>query len=58
MDATLRQAEEVLFGVRSGIPGGGFVALRQVYDQYLEDRASLVDPLSQVGRPGADPGAI
>ena len=51
VDATLRQAENVLFGVRTGLPGGGFVALRQVYDQYLEDRASIVDPLSQVGAP-------
>ena len=51
VDATLRQAEEVLFGVRSGLPGAGFVALRQVYDQYLEERAAIVDPLSQMGAP-------
>ena len=51
VDATLRQAEEVLFGVRSGLPGGGFVALRQVYDQYLEERAAIIDPLTQVGAP-------
>ena len=51
VDATLRQAEEVLFGVRTGLPGGGFVALRQVYDQYLEERAAIIDPLTQVGAP-------
>ena len=51
VDATLRQAEEVLFGVRTGLPGGGFVALRQVYDQYLEERAAIIDPLSEVGAP-------
>ena len=51
VDATLRQAEEVLFGVRTGLPGAGFVALRQVYDQYLEERAAIVDPLSEVGAP-------
>ena len=46
VEATLQQAEDILFGVRSGQPQrGGFMPLRQIYDQYLEDRAAISDPL-------------
>jgi replicative DNA helicase len=45
LEATLRQAEDVLFQVRSGQPGRGFVALRQIYDQFLEERAAFTDPI-------------
>ena len=45
VDATLRQAEDILFGVRTGQPQRGFLPLRQIYDQYLEERAASADPL-------------
>ena len=44
VDATLRQAEDVLFGVRAGQTPRGFIPLRMIYDQYLEDRAAAVEP--------------
>ena len=51
VDATLRQAEGVLFNVRDGGPARGFITLRQIYDEYLEDRAAIVEPLSDTGGP-------
>ncbi len=45
VDATLRQAEDVLFTVRGSDSRRGFVPLRQIYDQYLEDRAAIIDPI-------------
>ena len=47
VEITLRQAEDVLFHVRSGQAERGFVALRNIYDQYLQDRAAVVEPLVQ-----------
>lgn len=44
VETTLRQAEDVLFKVRDNQPERGFVSLRQIYDQFLEDRAALADP--------------
>jgi len=44
VDATLRQAEDTLFKVRTGQSDRGFVPLRQIYDQFLEDRAALTEP--------------
>ena len=44
VEATLRRAEDTLFQVRTGQVERGFVPLRQVYDQFLEDRASVDDP--------------
>ena len=51
VNATLRQAENVLFQVSSGRAQDGFIALRQVYDQYLEERAAIDEPLSLAGAP-------
>ncbi len=51
VDATLRQAEDILFGVRSGQAERGFIPLRQIYDQYLEERATIVDPTLDGGPP-------
>ena len=51
VDSTLRQAEDILFGVRSGQAVRGFIPLRQIYDQYLEERATIVDPHSDGGPP-------
>ena len=47
VEITLRQAEDVLFQVRSGQTERGFIPLRHIYDQYLQDRASAVEPLAQ-----------
>ena len=51
VDSTLRQAEDILFGVRSGQAVRGFIPLRQIYDQYLEERATIVDPQLDGGPP-------
>ena len=51
VDSTLRQAEDILFGVRSGQAVRGFIPLRQIYDQYLEERATIVDPQLGGGPP-------
>lgn len=51
VENTLRQAEDVLFQVRSGQSDRGFIGLRQIYDQYLEDRAALAEPLAEGGAP-------
>ncbi len=45
VENTLRQAEDVLFSVRTQRSERGFIPLRQIYDQFLEDRASIVDPI-------------
>ena len=51
VELTLRKAEDILFGVRSGQTERGFMALRQIYDQYLEDRAADVESLAPGGGP-------
>jgi replicative DNA helicase len=45
VENTLRQAEDVLFSVRTRRSERGFIPLRQIYDQFLEERASIVDPM-------------
>jgi replicative DNA helicase len=45
IDATLRQAEDALFTVRGTESQRGFMPLRQIYDQYLEDQAAIADPI-------------
>ena len=45
VETTLRQAEDVLFQVRANRPDRGFITLRQIYDQFLEERAAIGDPL-------------
>ena len=40
----LRQAENLLFQVQERQPQDGFISLRQIYDQFLEDRADLAEP--------------
>ena len=47
VENTLRQAEDVLFSVRSGQSSRDFMPLREIYDQYLEDRAAIVEPMDQ-----------
>ncbi len=47
VETTLRQAEDVLFQVRSGQTERGFIPLRYIYDQYLQERAAITEPLAQ-----------
>lgn len=51
VESTLRQAEDVLFSVRSGQRSRDFVPLREIYDEYLEERAAIVEPLDQNSGP-------
>ncbi|HZA25237.1 MAG TPA: DnaB-like helicase C-terminal domain-containing protein, partial [Dehalococcoidia bacterium] len=45
VEATLRRAEDTLFHVRSVQTARGFIPLRQVYDQFLEERAAFNEPI-------------
>ncbi len=47
VESTLRQAEDALFTVRSGYGSRDFIPLREIYDQYLEDRAAIAEPTEQ-----------
>lgn len=47
VETSLRQAEDILFQVRSGRVERGFIPLRQIYDQFLEERAAIAEPLAQ-----------
>ena len=51
VENTLRQAEDTLFQVRSGRTERGFIPLRQIYDQYMQDRAADLEPLAPGGGP-------
>ena len=51
LEGTLRQAEDALFAVRGSRQTRGFVPLRQIYDQYLQDRAGVIEPLSDSASP-------
>ena len=50
-DGALTRAENVLFGVRTGQSSREFVSLREVLDQFLEDRASIAEPLDRTRAP-------
>ena len=43
VETTLRRAEETLFQVRTQRSERGFIPLRQIYDDYLEERATLAE---------------
>ena len=47
VDSTLRQAEDALFTIRGSETQRGFMPLRQIYDQYLEDQAAIADPIGE-----------
>ena len=51
VEGTLRQAEDTLFSVRGAGQTRGFVPLRQIYDQYLQDRAGVVETLADSAGP-------
>ena len=45
IEATMRQAEDALFTVRGAGQPRGFVPLKEIYDQYLQEQASAAaDP--------------
>ncbi len=46
IEGSLRRAEDTLFQVRSGQRGRDFVPLRQIYDQFLQERAALTEAQS------------
>ena len=47
VEGTLRRAEDVLFSVRSGYGNRDFMPLKEIYDEYLEERAAIVEPENQ-----------
>ena len=51
LESALRQSEDILFRVRSGQPDRGFIPLRQIYDQFLEERAAITEGLAQDNAP-------
>ena len=51
MEATMREAEDALFAVRGASQTRGFVSLREIYDQYLQDQADAASSLEPAGMP-------
>ena len=51
VESTLRKVEDALFAVRGASQARGYIPLRQIYDQYLEDQATADDPLLGAGGP-------
>ena len=49
VEATLRQAEDTLFQVRTANTERGFVPLKQVYDRFLAERADLAESALDTG---------
>ena len=45
-EAALSQAENLLFSIRGGQSSREFVPIREVLDQFLEDRTNIAEPLS------------
>ena len=43
VDATIRKAEDALFAVRGTTQTKDFVPLRDIYDEYLQEQASMAD---------------
>ena len=51
LEKTMRVAEDALFAVRGAGQFRGFVSLKEIYDQYLQEQADLSDPLQTTGLP-------
>ena len=51
IEATMREAEDALFAVRGASTTRGFVSLREIYDQYLQDQADTASSLEPAGMP-------
>ena len=49
--ATMREAEDALFAVRGAGQSRGFVPLREIYDQYLQEQASAAADPGSSGMP-------
>lgn len=49
VQAALNRAEDILFRVRARQPSRDFVSLREVLDQYLEEKATVIEPLERKG---------
>ncbi len=46
-DATLSKAEDLLLDIRASRESRGFVSIREVLDQYMEDTATVAGPLER-----------
>ena len=51
VQATLSAAEDTLFRVRTGQPTRDFMSIREILDQYMEDRAVITESMSPAGAP-------
>ena len=51
VEEALTKAENVLFRVRTRQPAKDFVPIREVFDQYLQEQATLAEPLGRIGAP-------
>ena len=51
LEATMRQAEDALFTVRGAGQSRGFVPLKEIYDQYLQEQASAAADSEFSGMP-------
>ncbi len=51
IEATIRQAEDALFTVRGAGQSPGFVPLKEIYDQYLQEQASAAADAEFTGMP-------
>jgi replicative DNA helicase len=50
-ESAISDAEKILFKIRSGKESGEFIQLREVLDQFLENRASSSELMGQKGAP-------
>ena len=51
IEATMREAEEAVFAVRGASQTRGFVPLREIYDQYMQEQADAASALEPSGMP-------
>ena len=51
LEAAMRQAEDALFTVRGAGQSRGFVSLKDIYDQYLQEQADIAAALEPGGLP-------
>ena len=51
VEGALGKAEDILFRLRSGQPTRDFVPIREILDQYLEERAAVGEALALTGAP-------
>ena len=51
VDVSIRQAEDLIFKISDVATNRGFAPLRQIFDEYLEDRATFADDLDATTGP-------